>query len=233
MPLLLRSFGLASVYCLSGMREPNACALNRTTAQLLSNLASQVDSVRSFSARLLQRWTGDEQQRAAGIIVDVEEVPLSFHEARERCLKLRRVAPFVKSCSSDEAREMAVTYLTGMWSANEFFSSSSDLVTLVCRLGCLKINFKPVWSEAITGLVSLAQDHEDLVWQVAGQALLDTAVSNFQDVPVLYPSDPNAKPVESAWDVFFEDRSLQQLEGAMTRSLSLGVSVSEFATYSG
>lgn len=92
-------------------------------------------------------------------------------------------------------------------------------------VGCLKINFKPVWSEAITGLVELAAEHGDLVWQVAGQALLDTAVTNFKDVPTLFPGEDSERRSDVTWDIFFEDRSLQQLEKAMSRSLTLEAEV--------
>lgn len=72
-----------------------------------------MDAVRLASARLLQQFATGDEQRAAELIVDVEEVPLTFHEARERCLKLRRLSPFAKSCASDEARTAVVYYLTG------------------------------------------------------------------------------------------------------------------------
>lgn len=149
-------------------------------------------------------------------------MPLTFHESRERCLKLRRLVSLAKSLSNGIALELIVRYLTGK---QRHFCPLCYQLRIDVFSGNLKINLKPLWSEAVAGIVTLAPDHEELVWRIAGHALLATASADFKQAVEAW-KNASGSPTEDRWDDLFEDRSLDQLSKSLDQNIDVYIQVS-------
>lgn len=91
----------------------------RDTATLFPNLCSENAPLRTSTASLLYAWLQEDDRAACEKILDVEQVALNFSDARERCMKIRRLAPFAKTSTSEVSRILIVQYLTGRCSLSD------------------------------------------------------------------------------------------------------------------
>ncbi|GAA5980986.1 hypothetical protein JCM10908_003941 [Rhodotorula pacifica] len=134
-------------------------------ASILPNLLSE-DSVlrRSALEIALSLYPQAETPTAADLIskcIEVEDMPLTVQGAREKSMKVRRLGILTNGQLGKEGStepvepvlEIILRYLTAM----------------------LKVNFKPIWPEAIGALSLLSDRFPEQVWAVTSRQLLAAA----------------------------------------------------------
>ncbi|GAA6006564.1 hypothetical protein JCM10207_004975 [Rhodosporidiobolus poonsookiae] len=130
---------------------------------ILPNLLSEDASLRRASLEIaLTLFPHDEAPVAATLVamcIEVEDLPLTVQGAREKSMKVRKVGIVAHSQLGKEgedagpALDVVVRYLTAM----------------------LKVNFKPIWPEAVQALALLAERYPDAVWSTTSRQLLAAA----------------------------------------------------------
>ncbi|KAJ8296970.1 U3 small nucleolar RNA-associated protein 20 [Rhodotorula toruloides] len=132
---------------------------------ILPNLLSEDSVLRRSSLEIAQTlYPANEAPVAADLIakcIEVEDMPLTVQGAREKSMKVRKLgivanSQLGKEGSTEELEpvlEVVLRYLTAM----------------------LKVNFKPIWPEAISALALLSSRFPDAVWAICSRQLLAAA----------------------------------------------------------
>ncbi|EGU13301.1 hypothetical protein RTG_00465 [Rhodotorula toruloides ATCC 204091] len=132
---------------------------------ILPNLLSEDSVLRRSSLEIAQTlYPENEAPVAADLIakcIEVEDMPLTVQGAREKSMKVRKLgivanSQLGKEGSAEELEpvlEVILRYLTAM----------------------LKVNFKPIWPEAISALALLSSRFPDAVWSICSRQLLAAA----------------------------------------------------------
>ncbi|GAA5859644.1 hypothetical protein JCM8547_006176 [Rhodosporidiobolus lusitaniae] len=130
---------------------------------ILPNLLSEDAVLRRASLEIaLTLFPPEEAPVAADLVakcIEVEDMPLTVQGAREKSMKLRKlgIVAHAQLGKGEEdvqpALDVVVRYLTAM----------------------LKVNFKPLWPEAIQALASLSERYRDTVWSVCSRQLFAAA----------------------------------------------------------
>ncbi|GAA5969246.1 hypothetical protein JCM11641_007524 [Rhodosporidiobolus odoratus] len=130
---------------------------------ILPNLLSEDALLRRASLEIaLTLFPLSEAPVAADLVakcIEVEDMPLTVQGAREKSMKLRKLGIVANAQLGKEgedvkpALDVVVRYLTAM----------------------CKVNFKPLWPEAVQALALLAQRFPDAVWTVCSRQLLAVA----------------------------------------------------------
>ncbi|BGP21593.1 armadillo-type fold domain containing protein [Rhodotorula toruloides] len=132
---------------------------------ILPNLLSEDSILRRSSLEIAQTlYPQNEAPVAADLIakcIEVEDMPLTVQGAREKSMKVRKLgivanSQLGKEGSTEELEpvlEIVLRYLTAM----------------------LKVNFKPIWPEAISAIALLSSRFPDAVWSICSRQLLAAA----------------------------------------------------------
>ncbi|GAA5834879.1 hypothetical protein JCM11251_002051 [Rhodosporidiobolus azoricus] len=130
---------------------------------ILPNLLSEDAALRRASLEIaLTLFPPSEAPVAADLVakcIEAEDMPLTVQGAREKSMKLRKLG-IVANAQLGKGEEdvtpaldVVVRYLTAM----------------------LKVNFKPLWPEAVQALATLSERYPDAVWTVCSRQLLAAA----------------------------------------------------------
>ncbi|GAA5956052.1 hypothetical protein JCM21900_002578 [Sporobolomyces salmonicolor] len=155
--------GIASLSLARLASDCSPAARTSIYDSILPNLLSEDALLRLSSLQIAATlFPAEETPVAADLVakcIEVEEMPLSVQGAREKSMKLRKLGLVANGQlgrdGEDEkpALDIVVRYLTAM----------------------LKVNFKPLWAEAIGALQLLSQRFPDTVWTVCSRQLLAAA----------------------------------------------------------
>ncbi|GAA5862548.1 hypothetical protein JCM1840_004222 [Sporobolomyces johnsonii] len=155
--------GIASLSLARLASDRSPAARTSIYDAILPNLLSEDALLRLSSLQIAATlFPAEETPVAADLVakcIEAEEMPLSVQGAREKSMKLRKLGLVANGQlgrdGEDEkpALDVVVRYLTAM----------------------LKVNFKPLWPEAIGALQLLSQRFPDTVWTVCSRQLLAAA----------------------------------------------------------
>ncbi|KAK4703278.1 U3 small nucleolar RNA-associated protein 20, partial [Phenoliferia sp. Uapishka_3] len=130
---------------------------------ILPNLLSEDSLLRLSSLQIAASlFSSEKAPVAANLIamcIEVEEMPLSVQGAREKSMKLRKLGIVANNHLGKEGEDVkppldvVLRYLTAMF----------------------KVNFKPLWPEAVSALALLAGRFPDQVWEICSRQLLTAA----------------------------------------------------------
>lgn len=126
-----------------------------------NGLLSENPEIRLNTLLLLQRgWPTSETIRRA---LDVERVPLTPQDARDKNMQLRRLGAVAKNLDelANNEMEMALLYLFAM----------------------MKVNFKPLWSETIEVIAEISKTRpssQTLIWRILSQELQAVAAQDMR-----------------------------------------------------
>lgn len=173
---------LSEISSIVALRDPIAEQYaSRVHAACVRGLLSEDASMRTSILVLLKHRTSTSEIVSQAL--EVEGVPLTPQDAREKTMHLRRLGIALKNI--DE-------------------SNSEDIeVGLLYTFAMLKVNFKPLWSEAIDVISNLSKARpsaQTLIWRLLLEQLNELAQADMRD------SVPSAGPI---WATLPEDYSTQ------------------------
>ncbi|KAK4057573.1 U3 snoRNP protein [Microbotryomycetes sp. JL221] len=151
---------------------------NQLFSNVLRNLLSEDSSLRLSSLRIVLAFFPIDKGYSIEVdlinkCIEVEQMALTVIGAREKSMKIRKIG-IVAHAQLDNVQEpnsivnVIVRYLTAM----------------------LKLNFKPVWPEAIQALSLLAEKYPEVVWRISSKQLLSASTRNYDELFVV-----STKPV--------------------------------------
>ncbi|GAA5897320.1 hypothetical protein JCM6882_001857 [Rhodosporidiobolus microsporus] len=155
--------GISSLSLARLASDQSADARKAVYDAILPNLLSEDAALRRASLEIaLTLFPPSEAPVAADLVakcIEAEDMPLTVQGAREKSMKLRKMG-IVANAQLGKGEEdvkpaldVVVRYLTAM----------------------LKVNFKPLWPEAVQALATLSERYPDAVWTVTSRQLLAAA----------------------------------------------------------
>ncbi|KAM0793473.1 hypothetical protein ACM66B_000915 [Microbotryomycetes sp. NB124-2] len=163
------------------------------------NLLSEDSLLRLSSLRIVSAFFPAEHNSIEADLIskciDVEQMALTVMGAREKSMKIRKIG-IVAHARLDNVDEpgpildIVIRYLTAM----------------------LKLNFKPVWPEAIQALSLLAEKYAEQVWQITSKQLLSAATRSDDLYVSQKPAWATARGIEAnvtGTEPVFEEKELR------------------------
>ncbi|KAM0753788.1 hypothetical protein T439DRAFT_163472 [Meredithblackwellia eburnea MCA 4105] len=155
--------GVSSILLSHASKDQSLAAQTKLYDAILPNLLSEDSLLRLSSLRITATlFPASTTPVAADLIakcIEVEEMPLTVQGAREKSMKLRKIGIVASNQLGRDGEEVTqvleivLRYLTAMF----------------------KVNFKPLWPEAVQALALLAQRFPDQVWSIASRQLIVAA----------------------------------------------------------
>ncbi|KAK4055206.1 U3 snoRNP protein [Microbotryomycetes sp. JL201] len=159
------------------------------------NLLSEDSLLRLSSLRLVAAFfPANDKRIEADLIskcIEVEHLALTVMGAREKSMKIRKIG-IIAHAQLDNVEDtrpildIVIRYLTAM----------------------LKLNFKPVWPEAIQALSLLAEKYAEQVWQITSTQLLSAATRS-DDLYVSQKPTWARRTALTASEPVFEEKELR------------------------
>ncbi|KAI5475348.1 Armadillo-type fold domain containing protein [Pseudohyphozyma bogoriensis] len=188
---------------------------------ILPNLLSEDSILRMSSLQIASSLFTSKTPVTADLIakcIDAESIPLSVQGAREKSMKVRKLGIVAYAQlgrdgeAVDQPLDIVLRYLTAM----------------------LKVNFKPLWPEAIGALKTLSERFPEPVWQICSRQLITAST---RDSGLYVSRKPEWAQASHGRDVdaVFEEQQLrdfhlEELRKVVGRELRLfegGVEASE------
>ncbi|GAA5866298.1 hypothetical protein JCM3774_006608 [Rhodotorula dairenensis] len=192
--------GLSNLSLARLASDRSEAARSAVYASILPNLLSEDSVLRRSSLEIaLSLYPESETPTAADLIqkcIEVEDMPLTVQGAREKSMKVRRLGIVANGQLGKEGStepvepvlEIVLRYLTAM----------------------LKVNFKPIWPEAIGALQLLSGRFPEQVWAVTSRQLLAAATRGADLFVTRKPEwAANASADDAAVDLVFDEQALR------------------------